>query len=58
MGSTEHVLHNCVTSELICEHCGQRQYVPLPMRVELVCALSNAFLKIHRRCKKPEEPHG
>ena len=54
MSRADHVVMDTRTSEMHCEHCGDRQALPLPMNVTLVVALTDAYLKIHRKCSKRE----
>ena len=39
-------------SNLFCTHCGQYQVIPLPIAIPMYTAMSDAFCKIHKDCKK------
>jgi hypothetical protein len=42
-------------SALLCEHCGHRYPLALPMPIEAVIAAARTFSDIHRHCDKPEQ---
>jgi hypothetical protein len=37
-----------------CLHCGRYLEIPLPIEISVFVAMSKAFVKSHKNCKKPE----
>lgn len=49
--NADHVVVDMKTQEFTCTHCGQRYLPNLPSPINLYVAISQAFVKSHRRCK-------
>lgn len=51
----DHVVLNGQTNECVCEHCGQRYKVNMPVPMSIMTAIIDAFLDIHHKCEKRSE---
>lgn len=52
---TDHCRFDTRTQALVCTHCGQTYQPTLPAPIDMFVAMSEAFVKQHRRCR-PSTP--
>lgn len=48
---SDHVVFDFASKALACRHCGALQPVALPMSVDVLVELTNAYLDSHRACE-------
>lgn len=51
--NNDHVLLDTTTGAFRCDHCGQVYAPTLPAPIDMMVAMSDAFIKLHRSCEKP-----
>ena len=47
---------NTPEEHFLCERCGEKRILKLPLEIKTVVAHSNAFLVLHAECKDPQLP--
>ena len=47
----DHVVLDARAQEMVCEHCGERASITLPVPVDLLCKRLHAFGDLHADCQ-------
>lgn len=50
----DHVVLEKGTNDFVCTHCGQRYHIHMPVPMNIMTAIVDAFLEAHHQCEKPE----
>ncbi len=53
-----YIICDARTNEIVCERCGKREPLPLPMAINDFVKWSNGFALMHRLCPKPVDANG
>ena len=54
-GMADHVIMDPSTEAFKCLHCGDIYKPAIPCLLDVLVAMSRAFVHAHKNCKKPEE---
>lgn len=54
MSNTDHCVFD-FTQSFVCEHCGARQRIDMPIDVRLFSGFSTAFIDLRRDCKPKDQ---
>ncbi|GEM45891.1 hypothetical protein [Deinococcus cellulosilyticus] len=49
--NTAHVVHNIITGNMECKHCGASQPLKLPAEISVVVKKLKAFTTLHEDCE-------
>jgi len=50
----DHVVLEKGTNDCVCTHCGQRYHIHMPVPINIMTAIVDAFLEAHHQCENPE----